>query len=127
MANAQRDEAKERRWREAFKRFRASGQTVREFCQQEQIAESAFYAWRRTIGERDEAGGTRRQAPAFVPAVVTSEQSREESIVIELSGGRSLRLPAAGVVARRGPARRPGAATVGVPRFRVEGRAYAAR
>ncbi|MBX3433471.1 MAG: hypothetical protein KF847_09135 [Pirellulales bacterium] len=95
MANAQRDEAKERRWRETFKRFRASGQTVREFCKQEQLAESAFYAWRRTIGERDEVGGALRKAPAFVPAVVTNASPREESIVIELGGGRTLRLPGA--------------------------------
>ncbi|MBX3434359.1 MAG: hypothetical protein KF847_13630 [Pirellulales bacterium] len=95
MATSQRDGAKESFWREALGRFSASGVSVREFCQREQLTESAFYAWRRTIGERDEASRPRRQAPAFVPAVMTSEPPREEPIVIELSGGRSLRLPGA--------------------------------
>lgn len=95
MATSQRDAAKESFWREALRRFSASGVSVREFCQREQLTESAFYAWRRTIGERDEASGAQRQAPAFVPAVVTNAPDRDESIVVELGGGRSLRLPGA--------------------------------
>ena len=84
MANARRDAAKERRWREALERFRASGQSVREFCRRERLAESAFYAWRRTIGARDVAGGARRKAPTFVPAVVTSEQLSPESLLLRI-------------------------------------------
>ena len=95
MANSQRDAMKERRWRDLVKRQVGSRLSVREFCKREQIAEAAFYAWRRTIEERDEARGARRKSPAFVPAVVTSDPPREESIVIELSGGRTLRLPGA--------------------------------
>ena len=88
MAKSGRDEAKEAYWRKVFKRFSASGLSVREFCKREQLTESAFYVWRRTIGERDD---TRTSGPAFVPAVVTEELPSESSIAIELAGGCVLR------------------------------------
>lgn len=88
MAKSQRDAAKESFWRETLKRFSASSLSVREFCKREQLTESAFYAWRRTIGDRDDA---RTSAPAFVPAVVTKEAPPESSIAIELASGYVLR------------------------------------
>lgn len=88
MATSQQDVAKEAYWRRVLKQFSASGWSVREFCQREQLTESAFYAWRRTIGERDDA---RTTGPAFVPAVVTKAAARESSIAIELPGGCVLR------------------------------------
>ena len=94
MANRERDVAKERRWRELLKRQVASGLSVREFCRRESLTESAFYAWRRTVAERDgESPRPRKSPPAFVPAVMTSEPRRETAITIELAGGRVLRLP----------------------------------
>jgi hypothetical protein len=73
----ERDLAKEAGWREVFARFAASGLAVREFCRREQLVEPTFYAWRRTIAERDrgpsahaaEAIGA-QPAAAFVPIVV---------------------------------------------------------
>jgi transposase-like protein len=62
MASKHRDPAKEALWRDMFKRFAASGLSVREFCKRENVTESAFYAWRRTIGERDDVGDS---GPAF--------------------------------------------------------------
>lgn len=90
MAKSQRDVAKEAYWRKVLKQFSASGLSVREFCKREQLTESAFYAWRRTIGERDV-----NAQPAFVPAVVTKEAASESSIAIELSGGCMLRFSGA--------------------------------
>jgi hypothetical protein len=87
MANRERDAAKERRWRDLVKRQAVSGLSVREFCRREQLAESAFYVWRRTIVERDEASHARRKASAFVPAVVTEEPRHEASLAFELPGG----------------------------------------
>ena len=92
MATSQRDMAKEAYWREVLKQFSASGLSVREFCKREQITESAFYAWRRTIGERNDA---RTSGPAFVPAVVTKEAASESTIAIELAGGCVLRFSGA--------------------------------
>ncbi|MBX9653616.1 hypothetical protein K2Y11_08370 [bacterium] len=76
MANTWRDEAKERLWRERLTRQGSSDLTVREFCQREGVMESSFYAWRRTIAERDRTSdlqsGVRRVSgmPGFVPIVV---------------------------------------------------------
>jgi transposase len=105
MANKQRDVEKEANWREVVQRHAASGVSVRAFCRQEQLVESAFYAWRRTIAERDGQVPSRKSkrttpcapSPAsseFVPAVVTDLPARETSIVLELANGRALRLPA---------------------------------
>jgi len=93
MANKQRDLAKESRWRDILKRHTASGLSVRAFCQQEQVTESSFYAWRRTIGGRSSKERPTSKLPAFVPAVVTSESLRDTSIAIELAGRCVLRLP----------------------------------
>ena len=90
MASKHRDPAKEALWRDTFKRFAASGLSVRKFCKRERLTESQFYAWRRTIGERD---GESPSAPSFLPVVVSDQPTRESLIAIELVGGRVLRLP----------------------------------
>ncbi len=82
MVNQHRDPAKEAFWREAFKRFAASGQSVREFCKRESVTQSVFYAWRRTIGERDGAGSSQ---PAFVPAALIGQLYQIERESKELS------------------------------------------
>ena len=89
MANMQRDAEKERRWRELLSRQAASGLSVREFCRRERLTESQFYAWRRTISERDG-----ESSPSFVPMVVNDQPKGDASIVIELTGGQVLKLPA---------------------------------
>lgn len=37
-------------WRERLVRFQASGLTVHAFCQQEGVAQSNFYHWKRRLG-----------------------------------------------------------------------------
>jgi len=90
MAKQHRDPAKEALWRKRLQRFESSGLSVREFCKREQVTESAFYAWRRTIGERD---GADSSEPAFVPAVINGEAEHTEAIVLQLAGDLELRLP----------------------------------
>lgn len=107
MANHERDAKREAFWREVLKRFTTSGLTIRAFCRREQLTESAFFAWRRTIAERDteaqsQAGlttvslrrGGRSPQPAFLPLVLADNNGHDQAIVIELAGGRMLRLPA---------------------------------
>ncbi len=94
MAKHQQDPAKEAYWRKVLKRFATSGLSVREFCKREQLTESQFYAWRRTIGEREDAGNAQ---PAFVPAVVTKDATHESSIAVELPSGCVLRFSGARV------------------------------
>jgi hypothetical protein len=91
MAERQRDLEKERCWREVLARQASSGLSGRAFCRQEQLAESAFYAWRRTIGQRDVQRASAKACPAFVPVAVTG--SPRAGFVLELAGGRVLRLP----------------------------------
>lgn len=89
MANKLRDPVKEAYWRKTLQRYASSGLSVREFCKRENVTESAFYAWRRTIGERDEAGNS---GPAFLPAVINREAEHDESLVLKLAGDLELRL-----------------------------------
>jgi transposase len=91
MANRRRDSAKEAYWREVLARQAASGLSVRAFCRQEQepVRESAFYAWRRTLLRREGAA-----EPTFVPVVVADAPHGATSIIMELAGGRVLRIPA---------------------------------
>ena len=92
MANSQRDPQRERFWRETIGRQAASDLNVREFCRREQLAETSFFAWRRTIRQRDGEHQPSEQ-PAFVPAVVTSTSPGDTSIILELASGRALKLP----------------------------------
>ena len=93
MAKHERDVAKERHWREVLQRQAASGLNVRAFCRREEIAETAFHAWRRTIRERD--GDVKPASPAarFVPAVIASDVASEASFTLQLAGGHVLRMP----------------------------------
>jgi hypothetical protein len=49
----ERDRGKERFWRRMLRLWRRSGLSIRDFCGDHDLAEPSFYAWRRTIAERD--------------------------------------------------------------------------
>ncbi len=53
MANTKRDGGREAYWRGVLRRQAASGQSVRGFCRLERLSEPSFYAWRRTLRERE--------------------------------------------------------------------------
>lgn len=103
MANRQRNAERERFWRSALKRQAASGLSVRAFCRREGLSEPSLYAWRTTVARRDAEGrplGSRHRpakmrqpGTAFVPVVVTGSPRCGAEIVLELVGGRRLRLP----------------------------------
>jgi len=50
-----RDLKLERTWRRRLKRQQASGQSIRDYCVDYDLHESAFYFWRREIAARDRA------------------------------------------------------------------------
>jgi hypothetical protein len=98
MANLRSGE-REAFWRGELSRQAASGLSVRRFCQERGLSEPSFYAWRRTLQERDQAA-----LPAFLPVVVASQANASpttesaafqssERITIELLGGRVVHLP----------------------------------
>lgn len=82
-------------WRERVREQAESGLSVRRFCQTRGLSEASFYAWRRTLQERDRAA-----APAFVPVTMiptvvpaAGVSAGGGEIVLELRGGRRMRLP----------------------------------
>jgi transposase-like protein len=48
-----RDPARERFWRGTIRRQAQSGLSIRAFCQEHEIAEPSFFAWRRELARRD--------------------------------------------------------------------------
>lgn len=63
----QRSIGKEQFWRRLMRQWGGSGLSGRAFCEKHGLAEANFYAWRRTLAERDAA------AVKFVPVRVTTE------------------------------------------------------
>jgi hypothetical protein len=76
-----RDEGKAQYWRSLLADWRSGGLSVRDFCRLRRVSEASFYAWRKTLQQRqaDSAG------PAFVPVqVVADEQADTPGAAIEL-------------------------------------------
>ncbi len=90
----QRRSSKERFWRRLLRQWRGSGLSVREFCADRRVSEPSFYAWRRTIAERDAA------AARFVPVHVVPEKgpardargASGQGLELLLGDGRVLRI-----------------------------------
>jgi hypothetical protein len=116
MAMAQgreRDRCKERDWRQVLRHWRRSGQGVRAYCVENGLSEPSFYAWRRTIQQRDQRAersfrrGPRQSRdpvegtgadgcpgaglPTFVPVTITAPAPALEVV---LRGGHVVRVPA---------------------------------
>jgi transposase-like protein len=93
---ARRDGGKERFWRRAVARWRKSGVTVRDYCGAENLAETAFYYWRRELARRDGQAqeGRRKGRPLFVPVQVRHEagSASRSPIEIVLACGRVVRV-----------------------------------
>jgi len=78
MARGQRDLGLERQWRERMAGWRASGLSVRVFCQWRGLTEATFHYWRRELRMRDAAASTaamssssgKKSRPAIVPLTV---------------------------------------------------------
>lgn len=100
----QRDLAKERLWRRLVSGWRRSGLSIRDYCDQQQVSEASFYAWRRTLAARAAAAGRSRApaarvgeaahaTPVFVPVhVVPPPVKPAAAIDLVLGNGRVLRL-----------------------------------
>ena len=106
---ATRDKRRETRWRRLVRDHKRSGLTVRQFCHENDLPESAFYYWRRELlrrdAARDEAKQEQRKRPststrpvtpaAFVPVTVTQEARPDAArIEIELPGGQRVHVTA---------------------------------
>src|SRR5262245_7956986 len=86
-----RDLNKEWFWRRMLRQWQRSGLSVRAFCEEAGLSQASFYAWRRTLAQRD------TQAVSFVPAEVLSEPLpslpvSEAGLELVLASGRLLRI-----------------------------------
>ena len=94
----QRDLKRERIWRQHIERQQVSGRTLRDYCFDQDLAESAFYRWRRIIAERDATAAISASAsaamPAFVPVAIIDAPTpvASSSIDICLVDGRRVRV-----------------------------------
>ncbi len=105
-------------WEEVMRRWRESGQSVREFCRNEGVRESAFYFWRRELARHSQstdgvrgsrppvsplttasrspkrASSQRRSIPTFLPVCVVEDVAEEATSGVEilLAHGRTVRV-----------------------------------
>ena len=87
-------------WRDRISRQEASGLTIEQFCTQEGVARSKFYAWKRRFRLADAAGQslTLPARSTFLPVTVRVQpRGCEQSLPIEaeLPNGVQLRIPTA--------------------------------
>jgi hypothetical protein len=86
----QRDLCKEQFWRRRLRQWRNSGLGIAEFCRQQGLSAASFYAWRRTLAQRD------AEAAHFVPVRIMAEttsgatDSAATGLELLLQGGRRL-------------------------------------
>ena len=83
----------EQLWRHQLHQQQSSGQSVAAYCASEGLSAASFYAWRRTLADRN-----RRRPPAgrpqFVPVRVTALAAGAASLDVVLDGGRVVRVGA---------------------------------
>jgi transposase len=107
----ERDGQRHSHWQEIVRQQGESGQSVRGYCRQAGIKESAFYWWRRELARRSDcrqppaAVRRRRQerpemrksagmAAGFLPLQVVADRRREDGCGVDilLDDGRTLRI-----------------------------------
>jgi transposase len=83
-----RDERKERQWRRWIAQWRASGLSVRAFCDRRGLATPSFYNWRRVLERRA------AEKAAFVPVQVVADAPPAQASALELvlADGRIVRV-----------------------------------
>jgi len=73
-----RDERKEQEWRRWIGEWRASGLSVRAFCERRGLATHRFYYWRRVLERRPV------EKAAFVPVQVVADTFPAQTSALEL-------------------------------------------
>jgi len=75
-----RDPSREAKWREIVASWERSGQTVKAFCQERGVAQSALYSWRRELRRRDGQDTNPRRATRG-----QSKETRNRFIQLQLA------------------------------------------
>jgi hypothetical protein len=89
-----RDPRKERFWRGHLARWQRSGLSILAYCSRHDLAPANFYAWRRTLAQRDRQQSAATPTPVtFVPISLPTQPSAEDALIeVVLCNGRRLRL-----------------------------------
>jgi len=89
-----RDPRKEQHWRDLIACWQRSGLSVRAFCQRQCLAVPSFYAWRRTLRQRDGQAQPASAPVTFVPVQVRHDATEPPApLELVLTDGRYLRIP----------------------------------
>ena len=91
-----RDWRREQQWRQWIQRWQRSGLSVSAFCDRHGLASPSFYAWRRTLAQRDV------EAVRFAPVQVAADEHATENTRADSGKGLELVLPT-GQFLRIGP------------------------
>jgi transposase-like protein len=103
MARGDRDLVKEQFWRGILRQWDSRKQKVRDFCAEHGVSEANFYAWRRTIAERDRQAASRpvramlttEDRPTFVPLQVVAGTPTPAILEVVVGPNRVVRVPLA--------------------------------
>jgi transposase-like protein len=94
MARQGERSGKERFWRGMLARWeRTRGQSIRAFCDEHGLSEQSFYAWRRTIAERDRLAAQEEELPTFVPLRVAPATAPVGAGLEVVVGSEVVRVP----------------------------------
>lgn len=89
-----RDLAKEQYWRQLIQRWQHSGLSVRDFCLRHHVAVPSFYAWRRTLRQRDRLTDQPTPPLTFLPVHIRHDDGEPQPpLELVLANGRCLRIP----------------------------------
>jgi transposase-like protein len=90
LHDRRRSSQREQFWRETLAAWEKSGQSIRAFCASRGLSKPSFYAWRRTLRERDRRRPAARRGPTLVPLRVVPGAVLE----VVLPAGVVVRVPA---------------------------------
>lgn len=88
-------------WRSRLQNQSESGLTIEQFCRQEGVSTSNFFAWKRRLASaQSQPIVVRPRIPAFVPVAIQSDvkpvhSPSNDHVVIHLAEGRRVLLPVA--------------------------------
>ncbi|MBX9947994.1 MAG: transposase [Candidatus Obscuribacterales bacterium] len=77
----ERDDFKEKFWRDKITEWEVSGLSVSEFCRQHQISDSSFRAWRREICIRDREGTAFKGGVGVTPSLPASVKDSRGRVI----------------------------------------------
>ena len=83
-----RNERKEQQWQRWIAQWRASGMSVRAFCDRHGLTTPSFYAWRRVLQQR----ATEKAAFVAVQVVADAPPAQGSALEVVLADGRAVRV-----------------------------------